>query len=153
MKLTDTHTCNLLKLHVHTIVISLADGCIGIYQLLTATIFIVTNSLFPFNLEENGFMNNYHEHPRVWTDYQHAYHCDSNTILQAPFVNRQYKHRILAYNSIMKILADKGHHVEVQILDNEVSAKLKKTVVKYWGAKYQLVPPNVHRRNIAERAI
>ena len=53
----------------------------------------------------------------------------------------------------MKILADKGHHVEVQILDNEVSAKLKKTVVKYWGAKYQLVPPNVHRRNIAERAI
>ena len=27
-----------------------------------------------------------------------AYHCDSNTILQAPFVNRKDKHRIRAYN-------------------------------------------------------
>ena len=27
-----------------------------------------------------------------------AYHCDSNTILQAPFVNRKEKHRIRAYN-------------------------------------------------------
>ena len=25
--------------------------------------------------------------------------------------------------------------------------------MKYWGAIYQLVPPNVHRRNLAERAI
>ena len=30
-----------------------------------------------------------------------AYHCYSNTILQAPFVNRKYKHRIRAYNSFM----------------------------------------------------
>ena len=68
---TDAHTCDLLKLHVHTIAICLDDGCIGIYQLLTATIFIVPNSLLPFNLEENGFMNEYYEHPRVWTYYQH----------------------------------------------------------------------------------
>ena len=51
-----------------------------------------------------------------------AYHCDSNTILQAPFVNRKDKHRIRAYNSIMQKLADRGHHVDIQILDNEVSA-------------------------------
>ena len=25
--------------------------------------------------------------------------------------------------------------------------------MKDWGARYQLVPPNVHRRNVAERAI
>ena len=25
--------------------------------------------------------------------------------------------------------------------------------MKYWGATYQLVPPNVHRKNIAEKAI
>ena len=31
-----------------------------------------------------------------------AYHCDSNTILQSPFGNRKDKHRIRAYNSIMK---------------------------------------------------
>ena len=61
----DAHTCNLLESHVHAIVIRQDDGCIGIYQLLTATIFIVPNSLLPFNLEENGFMNKYYEHPRV----------------------------------------------------------------------------------------
>ena len=53
----------------------------------------------------------------------------------------------------MQKLADRGHNVEVQILDNEVSAEFKKTIVKDWGASYQLVPPNVHRRNVAERAI
>ena len=26
-------------------------------------------------------------------------------------------------------------------------------MIKDWGATYQLVPPNVHRRNIAERAV
>ena len=53
----------------------------------------------------------------------------------------------------MQRLADRGHHVEVQILDNEVSAEFKKTIVTDWGASYQLVPPNVHRINVAERAI
>ena len=53
------------------IVIRRAYGCIGIYQLLIATIFIVPNSLLPFKLEENGFMNEYYEHPRVLTDCQH----------------------------------------------------------------------------------
>ena len=55
-----------------------------------------------------------------------AYHCDSNTILQAPFVNRKEKHRIRAYNSIMQKWAYRGHHVDVQILDNEVSREFKK---------------------------
>ena len=73
--------------------------------------------------------------------------------MQAPFFNIRDKHRIRAYNYIMQRLADRGHHVEVQILDNEVSAEFKKTIVKYWGASYQLVPPNVHRRNVSERSI
>ena len=50
-----------------------------------------------------------------------AYHCDSSTIMQSPFVNRKDKHSIWVYNSIMQKLADRGHHVDVQILDNEVS--------------------------------
>ena len=82
-----------------------------------------------------------------------AYHCDSKKNFQAPFVNRKEKHRIRAYNSIMQKLADRGHHVDIQILDNEVSAEFKKTINNYWGATYQLVPPNVHRRNIAEMLI
>ena len=53
----------------------------------------------------------------------------------------------------MKKLADRGHHVDIKILDNEVSTEFKKTIVKDWGATYQLVPPNVHRQNIAEIVI
>ena len=54
------------------------------------------------------------------------YHCDSNTILQALFLNRKDKHRIQAYNSIMQRLTEKVHQVDVQILDNEVSTELRK---------------------------
>ena len=72
------------------------------------------------------------------------YHCDSNTILQAPFVNSKYKHRIRAYNSIMQRLSDKGHHLDVQILDSKVSKDFKKTIVEKWRATYHLVPQNLH---------
>ena len=51
-----------------------------------------------------------------------AYHCDSNTILQAPFANRKNKHRIQAYTYIMKCLADRVHQFDIQILYNKVSA-------------------------------
>ena len=53
----------------------------------------------------------------------------------------------------MQNLADRGHHVDIQILDNEVSYEFNKTIINDWGATYQLVPPNVHIQNIAERAI
>ena len=79
-----------------------------------------------------------------------VYHYDSNTILQALFVNRKDKHRIRAYNSIMKRLTEKSHQVDVQILDNEVSTEFKKTIMDDWDATYQLVPPKLHQRNIAE---
>ena len=53
----------------------------------------------------------------------------------------------------MQRLDDIGHHVDVQILDNEVSADFKNTIVEDWWATYELVPPNLHRRNVTERAI
>ena len=53
----------------------------------------------------------------------------------------------------MRKLADRGNHVDIQILDNEVIAEFKKTLRNDWGAIYHLVPPNVHRRSISERAI
>ena len=53
----------------------------------------------------------------------------------------------------MQRLDDIGHHVDVQILDNEVSADFRKTIVEYWCETYQLVPSNIHRINVAERAI
>ena len=42
--------------------------------------------------------------------------------------------------------------MDVQILDNEVSAYFKMTIVEDWCATYQLVPPNVHRKNVSEIA-
>ena len=82
-----------------------------------------------------------------------AYHCDSNTILQAPFKTKKDAHRIEAYNSIMQRLRDRGHRVDLQILDNEASADYKRVIEQKWKCNYQLVPPDVHRRNAAERAI
>ena len=52
-----------------------------------------------------------------------VYHCDSNTILQAPFFNRKDKHGIRAYKYMMRRLADRGNQVDVQISDNKVSAR------------------------------
>ena len=82
-----------------------------------------------------------------------AYHVDTNVILVAPFQSRADRHRLPAYNSIMTRLADKGHLVNLQILDNEASAEYKRTIETKWKARFQLVPPHVHRRNRAERAI
>ena len=53
----------------------------------------------------------------------------------------------------MQRLANRGHHVDVQILYNKVSTDFKRTIVVYWCATYQLVPSKVHIRNVAERAI
>ena len=50
----------------------------------------------------------------------------------------------------MRRLADIGHQVNVEILDNEVIADFKITIVEDWFETCQLVPPNVHRRNIRE---
>ena len=44
----------------------------------------------------------------------------------------------------MRRLADRGHQVDVQILDNEFSVYFKRNIVEDWCATYQLVPPNVH---------
>ena len=40
----------------------------------------------------------------------------------------------------------------MQILDNECSKEYKATMQQKWNVTYQLVPPDLHRRNAAERA-
>jgi len=82
-----------------------------------------------------------------------AYHCDSNAILVEPFQSRADRHRIPAYTRLMSRLQARGHTVDHQVLDNECSAEYIRTITEDWKATYQLVPPNVHRRNLAERAI
>ena len=82
-----------------------------------------------------------------------AYHVDGNLILQQPFKTKSDAHRLAAYNTIMTRLAAKGLSVDLQLLDNEASAAFKQAITFAWHAKFQLVPPDMHRRNRAERAI
>ena len=82
-----------------------------------------------------------------------AYHCDSNAILAAPFKSRKDIHRLAAYDSIMRRLKARGFDVDLHILDNEASKAYKDLITEKWKVKFQLVPPNMHRRNAAERAI
>ena len=82
-----------------------------------------------------------------------AYHCNANLILTEPFASRKDTHRLLAYDKIMQSLSDNQLIVDLQILYNEESAEYKRAIMKKWNANYQLLPPNTHRINAAERAI
>ena len=62
-------------------------------------------------------------------------------------------HRLLAYGNIMQRLTDNKLIIDLKILDNEASAEYKRAIKTKWNANYQLVPPNTHRINAAERAI
>jgi hypothetical protein len=82
-----------------------------------------------------------------------TYHIDGNLILQQAFKIRSDKHRITAYNSIMTCLMARGLSVNLQILNNEASAAYKQAITFTWQSKFQLVPPEMHRCNCAERPI
>ena len=82
-----------------------------------------------------------------------AFHADGNLILQQAFKTKSDRHRIATYNAIMTRLAARGVSVDLQILDNKASSAYKEAITFKWNATFQLVPPDMHRRNWAERAI
>ena len=82
-----------------------------------------------------------------------AYHCNANLILAEPFTSRKDKHSLLAYDKLIQKLRNNKLTVNLRILDNEASAEYKRVVKKKWNANYQLVPPNTHQINVAERII
>ena len=59
-----------------------------------------------------------------------AYHCDYNEILVAPSNNCKDKHCLEDYKSTMARLRNNGMLVDLQILDNEVSAEYKITITE-----------------------
>ncbi len=60
---------------------------------------------------------------------------------------------IAAYNFIMTQLAARGLAVDLQILDNEASTTYKEAITFKWNTKFQLIPPDMHCRNQAERTV
>ena len=81
------------------------------------------------------------------------YHCDANLILAVPFKTRKYTHRLQVYNKIIQCLHYQHLRVDLQIMNNKSSADYKRLIKKKWKINYQLVTPNTHRSNVAERDI
>ena len=81
-----------------------------------------------------------------------CYDFDTNYIAVKPTKSRQgFEIRDTIISLIQKFKAS-GNPPRLHILDNEASHALKSTLLKS-KIDYQLVPPHVHRRNAAERAI
>jgi hypothetical protein len=80
------------------------------------------------------------------------YDYDSNAILSKPIKTRQASEITNAFTKLHGRLRLNGYASELHILDNECSDALK-TAFRKNDVAYQLVPPHVHGRNAAERAI
>ena len=53
----------------------------------------------------------------------------------------------------MNCLTSRRHKVNLQIINNKASAKLKCVIADSWNINYQLIPPDVHQRNVSEHSI
>ena len=81
-----------------------------------------------------------------------AYHFDSNTIHAEPLKTRSGLDLTSAYQKLHSLLTNRGLRPHLHILDNECPNVLKH-FMREVNEKFQLVPPHIHRRNSAERAI
>ena len=81
------------------------------------------------------------------------YDTTSNHIFAEPIKDRTSTHIQKAYTKITTILNEAGISPTMHILDNESSKTYAKLIRNNQQTKIQFVPPYMHRRNIAERAI
>jgi hypothetical protein len=77
---------------------------------------------------------------------------NSNAILVKAMKNHTTGEMIRANQVLMDCLCSVGVTPKMHILDNECSAEFKERI-QLNNMQYQLIPPNDHRRNIAEKAI
>eukprot|EP00804_Cyclotella_cryptica_P030011 CCRYP_013454-RA/>CCRYP_013454-RA protein AED:0.36 eAED:0.39 QI:0/0/0/1/0/0/4/0/743 len=80
------------------------------------------------------------------------YHTDSNSIWVEPTKNRTEGELILARTRALSRMQACRLTPQHQVLDNEASAAYKQAILDS-GLTYQLVPPDDHRCNVAEKAI
>ena len=81
-----------------------------------------------------------------------AYDYDYNNILAEPIKSRTSLHINNAYQTMRKLLCSRGLTPKTHVLDNKFS-KVLKEYMEEENETFQLVPPQLHRRNDAERAI
>ena len=87
---------------------------------------------------------------RSGNQYVMVAYQSSNVIPVEPFSSRKDKYRLAAYNVIMHRLKEKDLLVDLHILDNEYSKEYQETIRNRWKVQFQLVPPDMHRKNAAE---
>ena len=80
------------------------------------------------------------------------YQYDRNGILVKTLKHRSALEIKHAYMEIYKLLAKRGCAPKTFLLDNKTSATLLNVFEKE-NMTYQLVPPHIHRRNAAKKAI
>ena len=81
-----------------------------------------------------------------------TYSYDTNAILVRPLRNRTGPELVKATAEVCSYLTARGYKSNHQMLDNEASTKIKEFLHKQ-RVHFQLVPPHLHHRNAAERAI
>ena len=79
-------------------------------------------------------------------------HIDSDSIWVEPMKNRTEGEMMLARQRALKRMHAVGIIPKRQVLDNETSMAYRQEIMET-GMTYQLVPPDDHRRNIAEKTI
>ena len=81
-----------------------------------------------------------------------GYHHDSNAILSTPLRKRTAAEITRGWTILNNKFASAGTEPTAYVIDNEANMLLKTAMTKR-NIKYQMVPPNCHRANTAERAI
>jgi hypothetical protein len=81
-----------------------------------------------------------------------VYDYDSNSILAELLLNPGAKTILTAFKRIHALLVSQGLRPQLHRLDNEASNILKEFLLDA-AIDYQLSPPGIHQRNLAERAI
>ena len=80
------------------------------------------------------------------------FQADTNNIMAEPMRSIKASELTTVYAKIHKMLISRGLKPKIYILDNECSQTIINFMLSVDG-KYQLVPPHIHRRNVAERSI
>jgi hypothetical protein len=81
-----------------------------------------------------------------------AIHLDANYIFCESMKNRTEGEMIKAYQKIINRMKTAGLGLKTHRLDNEASAAYKECICRN-GMIHDLVPPDNHQSNLAERAI